>query len=67
MEPKHINSACGQFKSAQSSLVMAVRALQMSGLPCEPTMKAVKETIGDLAVVIEMLMDELGNPNPRPQ
>jgi hypothetical protein len=30
-------------------------------------MKAVKETIGDLAVVIEMLMDELGNPNPRPQ
>jgi len=49
-----------QFKQAQHSLTMAARALQMSNLPCDETIKEVKENIGDLALTVEVVNDAIG-------
>lgn len=57
---EYIIAARDQFRAAQQALVMAVRALQESGLPSEQTQKEAKETIGDLACTVEVLNDALG-------
>lgn len=59
MEPKYIRTAIDQLKQAQIALVMSARALQMSGLSCETTLKEIKENIGDLSLTIEILNDQL--------
>ena len=62
MKPEYLVAARDQFRSAQASLVMAVRALQMSGGDFAPTIKEVKETIGDLAVAVEQITDHIDQP-----
>jgi len=57
MKVQYLVAARDQFQIAQKALVMAVRALQLSELTCDETQKAIKETIGDLAVVAETLND----------
>lgn len=61
-KPAYLIAARDQFASAQRSLVMAVRALQETGHDFAPTIKEVKETIGDLAVVVEQLNDHIDSP-----
>ena len=58
---EHLVSAKDQFASASRSLVMAVRALQMSGGNFAATIKEVKETIGDLTITVEQINDHLDN------
>lgn len=55
IDKDEIRRARTEFENAQHSLVLAARALEASGLPCEKTLKEVKENIGDLAIAAEAL------------
>ena len=60
IKKEYLVAARDQFAQAQRSLVMAAQALRESGLPCEATLKEVKETIGDIAIAQESINDHLG-------
>lgn len=62
MKPEYLIAARDQFKAAQASLVMAVRALQMSGYGFAPTIEETKKVIGDLAVTVEEFNDHIIQP-----
>ena len=65
VRPEYLVAAKDQFKSAQRSLVMAARALQEAspgGL--ESVIKETKETIGDIALTVEVIEDWLENNPP---
>ena len=60
IKKQYLVAARDQFKQAQHSLTMAARALQMSNLECDDTLKEVKENIGDLALTVEVINDHIG-------
>ena len=61
MKPEYLIAARDQFKSAQNSLVMAARALQLTGMDLTLMLKEIKENIGDLAITVEILNDHIDN------